>query len=74
MARKIAFHLDALVVVVLIFVVSFGFNLYQRYQYEDLLQKYVDIEWEKQNIAINLQEAKKRPENCRGLAPGIPAN
>ncbi|MGR8932859.1 MAG: hypothetical protein ACU837_00545 [Gammaproteobacteria bacterium] len=44
MARKIAVHSDALFVVACIFIVSFGFNLYRRYQYEDLFQKHVDTE------------------------------
>lgn len=64
MARKITFHSDALMAVAIVFVLSFGFNLFQRYQYQDLLQKYVDTEWARQNLAVDLKEVKSHAENC----------
>lgn len=68
MARKLTIHSDALAVVAIVFVLSFGFNLYQRYQYENLLQKYVDTEWARQNIAVDLKSAQRRAEDCHASA------
>jgi len=41
MARKFELHLDALIVIVLLFVSAIGFIAYQRHQYSDLLRENV---------------------------------
>lgn len=65
MAKRIVLHIDALIVIVLIIVASFGFNLYQRYQYSDLLQEHVDTQWQAQDMEVNWNYAKGLLENCR---------
>ena len=65
MARKLHIHLDAAIVLVLVLTASFGFNLYQRYQYSQLLQAHVDLEWDAQNTTINLGYVTHSLEQCR---------
>jgi hypothetical protein len=71
MIKKVELHIDAIFAAAVVFAVSFGFNLYQRYQYSDLLQKYVDTEWERQNGAVSLKEAKAAMENCNRPQTGV---
>ena len=47
-------HLDALLVLVLIFIISFGFNIYQKMQYSDLLQEFVDEKWKSADLQAQL--------------------
>lgn len=42
--KKIGLHIDALAVIVVVFITSFGFNLYQRYQYSDLLKDHIGLQ------------------------------
>lgn len=48
--KKFELHLDALITLIAVFLLAFGFILYQRYQYSDLLQENVDLLWEKSNL------------------------
>lgn len=36
--------MDAWIVIILLFAVSFGFNFYQRYEYSDLLNDHVQLQ------------------------------
>ena len=65
MTKKIQLHIDALLVIVLIFLVSFGTNLYQRYQYSDLLKDYVEAETKAQDMEVNWNYVKGLLQNCR---------
>jgi hypothetical protein len=38
MVRKVELHMDAMIVIVLLFVAAVGFIVYQRHQYSDLLR------------------------------------
>lgn len=53
MTKKFVLHLDALLIIILIFATSFGINLYQRVQYADLLKDYVEAETKAQDMEIN---------------------
>jgi hypothetical protein len=44
--KKFALHIDALAVIIIVFVTSFGFNLYQRYQYSDLLKEHIGLQFQ----------------------------
>lgn len=68
MARKVYLHLDAVFVVALVFTGSFAFNLYQRYQYTDLLQEHTDIQWQAQKMEINWRYAKGLLDNCKKVS------
>lgn len=48
----------------MIFLLSFGFNLYQRFQYTSLLQAYIDTEWRAQAFETHWDNEKRPLKNC----------
>lgn len=71
--KKVELHVDALAVVVLVFAASFGFNLYQRYQYSSLLQEHTQLQWKAQDMDFNLRMSKARLEKCTAAAKAATA-
>ena len=65
MIKKFTLHLDAVIVIVLLFVVSLGFNWYQFKESQDLFQQNVDANWEIQDLKTNLMYLKSEYEKCR---------
>lgn len=64
MARKFVLHLDALIVIGLLFVSAVGFIAYQRHQYSDLLRdnigrqlKQLSLELEVARLEVLLKRA-----------------
>lgn len=43
--KKFELNLDAAVVILVVFLISFGFNFYQRYQYSDLLKEHISLQY-----------------------------
>lgn len=73
MARKIELHVDALVVIGLLFVAAVGFIAYQRHQYTELLQDNVgrqmtqlSLELEVARLEALLKRATKAEQGPRG--------
>jgi hypothetical protein len=62
--KKFQLHLDAVIVIILLFVGSFAFIVYQDYQYEDLLQETVDQRWEIGNLKANEIILRTNLERC----------
>jgi len=52
--KKIELHLDALLTIIVVFTLTFGFVLYQRYQYSALSQENIDLTWENENLKVDL--------------------
>ena len=52
--KKIELHLDALITIVVVFVLAISFLLYQRHQYSDVLQENIDLTWENEKLNVNL--------------------
>lgn len=73
--RKLGLHIDALIVIILLFLLSFGFNFYQRYQYSDLLADYFRIQSENTSneFSLAMKDAllKKCKEEQDSQNPGI---
>ena len=70
MRKKITLNLDAAIVIILVFIVSFGFNLYQRYQYSQVFQENMDLRWDNQNMKINwdqFKDTKTALEKCQAI-------
>ena len=65
MAKKVSIHLDAVLGIVLIFIISFGFNLYQRYQFMDLLKEYGEAETKAQDMEVNWKYVKTLLVQCK---------
>jgi len=56
MARKFELHLDALIVIVLLFVSAVGFIVYQRHQYSSLLKD--NVERQMTQLSLELEVAR----------------
>lgn len=63
--KKFELHWDAAIVIALVFVASFGFNLFQRHQFQGLLQETIDAKWEADNMKVNWLYVKKKLEDCQ---------
>ena len=62
--KKIEFNLDALIVVILVFVLAISFVVYQRQQYADVLQENIDLTWENETLKVDLQLNASRLDAC----------
>jgi len=63
--KKFELHWDAAMVIALVLVASFGFNLFQHRQFKTLLQEKVDAQWEADNMKVNWLYVKKKLEDCQ---------
>ena len=62
--KQLTVHLDAVAIVALIFLVSIGVNVWQFLDNKELMQKYVNVEWELGNIKSNLVYARRQLKAC----------
>jgi hypothetical protein len=67
MKKQFTFNLDALIVVSIIFFVAISFIGYQRYQYSDLLEENVQLQWKAQDLEINVNYLKAKLAQCNEL-------
>ena len=63
--KKIELHLDALITIIVVFVLAVSFLLYQRHQYADVLQKNIDLIWENEKLKVNLTLESSLLEDCK---------
>jgi hypothetical protein len=69
--KKFEFHLDALITVVVVFVLAVGFIVYQRHQFSEVLQENIDLTWEVETLKVDLQRNATLLEACaRGSYTG----
>ncbi|MGH8602536.1 MAG: hypothetical protein ACREXR_07095, partial [Gammaproteobacteria bacterium] len=66
----IGISLDALVVIVILFLLSFGGNFYQRLQYADLLEGHKDLNLSRQLVESHLTQAQRLLAECNKWAAG----
>ena len=52
--KKIELHLDALITIIVVFVLAVSFLLYQRYQYSGVLQENIDLTWDNEQLKVKL--------------------
>ena len=64
--KKFDLHLDALIAIVLVFVLAVGFIVYQRQQYAEVMQENIDLIWEVETMKVDLQINAARLEACAG--------
>ena len=69
--KKFEIHLDAVITIVVIFAVTIGFLLYQRYQYSDLLQENVDLAWENADLKVNLDYKIAQFDDCKSFVASL---
>ena len=68
MVKTVSISIDTIATVVLLVAVSCGFMLYQKHQFDDLMQEYVDLKWQSGNTEANLVIARDHLEQCRAVA------
>ncbi len=69
--KKFEFHLDALITVIVVFVLAVGFIVYQRHQFKEVLQENIDLTWEVETLKVDLQRNAALLETCaRGSHTG----
>jgi len=64
--KKFEFHLDALITVIVVFVLAVGFIVYQRHQFKEVLQENIDLTWEVETLKVDLQRNAALLETCAG--------
>ncbi len=62
--KKFALHIDALAVIIIVFLTSFGFNLYQRYQYSDLLKEHIGLQFQVLSLELGGTMKDARLKKC----------
>jgi len=62
--KKFEFHLDALITVLVVFVLAVGFIGYQRHQYKVVSQENIDLTWEVETLKADLQRSAGLLEAC----------
>ena len=66
--KKFELHLDAVIVIIVVFALAVTFLVYQRHQYSSLLQENVDLVWENSTLEANLALMSSRIEECESSA------
>ncbi len=62
--KKFEFHLDALITVVVVFVLAISFILYQRHQFSVVFQENIDLVWENETLKVDLELKSRMLERC----------
>lgn len=65
MKKIFTLNFDALLVIAVVFLLAFGFIAYQRSQYSDLLEEHVQLQWQAQDLEINVNYLRIKLEQCR---------
>lgn len=69
--KKFELHLDALIVVFVVFALAIAFLLYQRHQYSVVMQENIDLLWENSSLEANLVLMTAQIDNCKSLIESI---
>ena len=64
MAKTVTLSVNAVTAAALFLAGSCGFMLYQKRQYDRLMQEYIDLHWKAGNTEANLVLLKNRLEHC----------
>jgi ABC-type phosphate transport system permease subunit len=62
--KQLTVHIDAMVIVALVFLASLGMNAWQFLNNRELMQKYVDSEWELGNTRANVVYTRRLLKAC----------
>jgi uncharacterized protein YneF (UPF0154 family) len=62
--KTFVLHIDALMVLILVFLITLGFNFFQRFQYHDLLQKHITLQVNALKMDFNLSYMKVDLKKC----------
>jgi hypothetical protein len=62
--KRLTVHLDAVAIIALVIFTSVGINVWQFHNNRELMQKYVDAEWELGNTKANVIYARRVLKAC----------
>ena len=62
--KQLTVHLDAVVIIALVFLTSVGINAWQIHNNRELMQKYVDADWELGNTRTNVVYTRRLLKAC----------
>ena len=62
--KQLTVHIDAVVIIALVFLASLGMNVWQVLNSRELMQKYVDAEWELGNARTNVVYTRRLLKAC----------
>lgn len=62
--KQLTVHLDAVVIIALALLASVGLNIWQIHLNRELMQKYVDADWELGNTRTNVVYARRLLKAC----------
>ena len=62
--KKFEFHLDALITVIVVFVLAISFILYQRHQFSEVFQENIDLVWEVETLKVDLELKSRWLDRC----------
>jgi len=65
--KKFEFHLDALITVIVVFVLAIGFILYQRHQFSIVLQENIDLTWEVETLKVDFELKSRLLDRCEKI-------
>jgi hypothetical protein len=70
MAKTVSVSVNAVIATALLITAGCGFMLYQKHQYDDLMQEFVDLKWQAGSVEANLLIARNALEHCKtGTSP-----
>jgi hypothetical protein len=65
MAKTVSVSVNAVIAIALLIAAGCGFMLYQKHQYDDLMQEFVDLKWQAGSVEANLLLARNALEHCK---------
>jgi outer membrane lipopolysaccharide assembly protein LptE/RlpB len=65
MAKTVSVSVNAVIAAALLLAAGCGFMLYQKHQYDDLMQEFVDLKWQAGGTEANLLLARNALAHCK---------
>jgi hypothetical protein len=62
--KKFGLHLDALIAIIVVFILACGMILYQRHQFSGLLQESIDLAWENETLKMDVEYQTGLLDKC----------
>ena len=65
MTKKLTLNYDFIGIVIVLFIASVSYNIYQNFQYTELFAAHVDQTWSAQDTEADLVYTRKQLESCK---------
>ncbi len=64
MGKKVEVNLDTIITISAIYILLIGIVVFQRFQYSELFEEHISLQWTAQDAEFNVRILKKRLEKC----------